>query len=218
MKDCNNPDLRWLIVWIEDTDHPATRSNAVTQAAEITDSRVKQWWAKEHSASTPKNDSMCYKFGGAVWLGCKYPWDISILFRKGIEWVGTDAPFPAYCMSRTSCCNIYNITKFKDELEKRNGCDTGAVSVFEISNDLENNMVISPNPAENDIQINWSSNLKSNTLSVFTLSGKKLYEEDLTNNSTNQRSIQVTEWEAGIYFARLQTANGVITERIVISR
>jgi hypothetical protein len=218
IKDCDNPNLRWFVVWFEDTDHAATRSDAVSQASEITDTRVTQWWFKEHSSSTPKNDSICHKFGMANWLGCAYPWDVSILFRKGVEWTSKDAPFPAYCMSRTNCCNIYNITKFKDEIEKNNACDTGTAGIFQDIKVFENSMRISPNPAYNDVQVSWSTGLKSTGISVFSVSGKMVFDKSFLHSSTEQVTLDVKQWDAGVYYAKLQTASGILTKKIAIFR
>lgn len=216
MKDCENPDLQWFIVWFEDTDHPATRADAVTQAANVSDSRVKQWWYKEHSSSTPKNDSICHKFGTSPWLGCAYPWDISVLFRKGIPWTGKDAPFPAYCMSRTSCCNIYNITKFKDELEKKSGCDTGTSHVLPFESELGNGLELSPNPAENTVQLRWSSELLARQIKIYSIAGELVYEEDLLGQTGSKKVVDLSQWQSGIYMVQFQSSQGVTARRLVV--
>lgn len=130
LNQCDNPDLRWLIIWFEDPfpGHASTRAQTEVRAAELQDNlgncRVKQWWYQEHQPFQPKNDSVAYLYGNS-WLTCNYPWDMTILYDSGVSWTGMDPPNGDYCIIRGSCpsCNFYNISGFKTQVDLLNVCD-----------------------------------------------------------------------------------------------
>ncbi|MCH8330702.1 MAG: T9SS type A sorting domain-containing protein [Bacteroidetes bacterium] len=134
---CDNPDLRWLVIWFEDPGHPAVRNDAVSQALLTTDSRVTQWWYIEHQPNTAKNDSIAHLYGTASWLSC-YSWDISMLYDVGVGWSGVNAPTADYCMSKSGCCNTYSISNFKFQVDQLDVCvaDTTSVPVADFSADV----------------------------------------------------------------------------------
>ncbi len=216
MNKCDNPNIQWLIVWFEDPAHPATRSSAVSQASLVTDSRVKQWWFTEHQPSTPKNDSICYKMGKASWFGCFYPWDISMLFDKGIKWTGTNMPTPSYCMSKTGCCNSFSIAAFKTQIDNINRCDSSAnVSVPERIN-LNPSVQIIPNPATADIHFQMNSDVTINEVTIYNLTGEKIFSQTGTGDSGNF-NMNVSDWEMGLYIVQIQTNVGILSKRLMVN-
>jgi hypothetical protein len=72
---------------------------------------------------------------------------------------------------------------------------------------------IYPIPARNTITVEIASaSIKSKTLTVFTLSGQQIYEQNITEPRT---MIDVSAWPQGLYFVRIAGANDVEVVRFV---
>jgi len=133
MNQCDNPNLRYLIVWFEDPglSHASNRTQTVNRAMDVDDTlgtnRVKQWWYKEHQSFQPKNDSVAYLWGDASWIGCNYAWDMTVLYDSGACWSGISPPPANYCMAKVGgCCNSYSISNFKAQVDLLDVCNSTA--------------------------------------------------------------------------------------------
>jgi len=80
-------------------------------------------------------------------------------------------------------------------------------------NDNDNNVSIYPNPANNVINVNASSNI--NTVEVFNMMGQKVAAFDANNTTAN---INVSALANGIYTMRITTENGVYNQKITVAR
>ena len=72
------------------------------------------------------------------------------------------------------------------------------------------NIVVFPNPVENELNVNARSIIKNVT--VFDLLGRVVYLLDGNESSTIQLS--VSNWSRGVYTIVVETENGTFTERI----
>jgi photosystem II stability/assembly factor-like uncharacterized protein len=71
---------------------------------------------------------------------------------------------------------------------------------------------ISPNPTSDFINIRTSSTPKQIKATLITADGKKLYEEDFIQKT----SINIQQFNPGIYFLNLRSRDNYMTERILI--
>lgn len=86
---------------------------------------------------------------------------------------------------------------------------TLAVNKIETQNSFE----ISPNPATTKLNINLSQkNLDDTTVTVYDVLGKKIYSKRLHNLSV---SINVSNWNTGVYLVRISTNRQTLTKRFV---
>lgn len=76
-------------------------------------------------------------------------------------------------------------------------------------NQLENSFTISPNPSENEISLNLSSNLISE-ITIVDVTGKILYSD--TNINLETKKIDTSSFAKGMYFV---TVNNQITKKII---
>ncbi len=209
MNQCDNPDLQWFVIWFENPGNPAVRADAESQALLVSDSRVTQWWFNEHKPSTSKNDSIAYYLGESSWNGCFYAWDISLLYDTGNIWIAGEPPAPDYCMAKvSSCCNAYNITNFKNEVDNLNACkaDT-STGVTERQNGWLEISVI-PDYARHYIVLNFSEPVTNGSVRLFDVTGRKLHSQRFygTTQSLNIKFAGTTS-RKGIYLIEILVEN-----------
>ncbi|WP_460219584.1 T9SS type A sorting domain-containing protein [Psychroserpens sp. MEBiC05023] len=85
---------------------------------------------------------------------------------------------------------------------------TLGVGTIEAKSEFE----ISPNPATSKLNINLSQNLDNANITVYNVLGKKVYTRSL---DTLTSSIDVSNWNSGIYLVRISTNSKTITKRFV---
>ncbi len=104
-----------------------------------------------------------------------------------------------FSMDHISDSYTENIYPFED----------GQFSIVNITKsiDRENTISIFPNPAEDVINVSASNEIKN--ISIFNLTGQVLYNgRDIKINTEN--------FNSGVYIIRVETSNGVTTEKITI--
>jgi len=89
------------------------------------------------------------------------------------------------------------------------------VSVITGVEELDANSIsLYPNPAQN--RVNITSSQEVTQISVFNYVGQLVYTSDLENETII--TLNTTSYENGVYIIRLQSENGVITKRVVITQ
>jgi len=79
-------------------------------------------------------------------------------------------------------------------------------------------LTIYPNPGNGKFTIDYKIDKNEDAiLSVFSLSGQLMVEDDISGNS-NHKTIDLTQFSNGIYFVKVQTKTTVWTKKIVISK
>ncbi|WP_405605427.1 T9SS type A sorting domain-containing protein [Polaribacter sp. Asnod1-A03] len=79
-----------------------------------------------------------------------------------------------------------------------------------LSNDsfLKENIVIYPNPTTSSIQISLSNSIQLQSVEIYNLMGKKLLQ-------SKKELINVTTLSSGIYFLKISTDKGLLTQKII---
>jgi len=77
------------------------------------------------------------------------------------------------------------------------------------TNALEDSMSIYPNPADTALNILITDNQSIDSIELYTIRGKKIV-------STTAKTINVSNFESGIYILKISTKNGQVTKRIII--
>ncbi|MEI6489224.1 MAG: T9SS type A sorting domain-containing protein [Bacteroidota bacterium] len=73
------------------------------------------------------------------------------------------------------------------------------------------NINIIPNPATKEIML--TSNQKLKTILIYNVLGSVVYQQLTTNNQ--QLSIDISTWNAGVYFVEVETEKGVVRKKVV---
>ncbi|WP_040278060.1 T9SS type A sorting domain-containing protein [Psychroserpens damuponensis] len=100
------------------------------------------------------------------------------------------------------------------EIEATLGLDniTASTTLNTGSLNATTNFEISPNPATSKLNISLPQNLDNATVTVYDVLGKKICAKGITNLSS---SIDVSNWNSGVYLVRVSTNNQTLTKRFV---
>lgn len=105
-------------------------------------------------------------------------------------------------MDFDSSGNLYLIDRENGEVLK---VDNSTLSIQELN---KNSYSIYPNPAKNIINIRLTENNQLKNLNITNLFGQKVY-------STNEKNIDVSNLQTGIYILNVKTEKGIVTEKII---
>lgn len=218
MNQCDNPDLRWLIVWFEDPGHPSNRQDAITQAALINDSRVTQWWYTEHQNFKPKNDSVAYLYGDANWVGCPYAWDMSKIYNAGTMWTDHLPPDPVYCMAKVfNCCNSYSINNYKAAVDIAGICDAPPNG---ISNpDGISGINLFPNPSSGTLNLEYHLHQKGEiNIFIYDTKGALILAETVDGVIGHHvKVLDLSDTGNGLYQIQFNLGSEQITKTVLIN-
>ncbi len=105
-----------------------------------------------------------------------------------------------------------------------NGCMDELMFTIDESTSLEaiestiESLQIFPNPTNDLVNINLIFNeIQEGRILILNKVGQQIWEQSFTDKAIN-RSVNVNEWSAGIYYMMIQTAKGVKTEEVVVIR
>ncbi len=77
-------------------------------------------------------------------------------------------------------------------------------------NKISNKFEVYPNPVNEILNVKNDGNLKINTLIVSDINGR-----EIINQKNNFEKIRLNEIQKGIYFLKMETENGIFTEKII---
>jgi hypothetical protein len=86
---------------------------------------------------------------------------------------------------------------------------------FPLSNDKfaeKPDFKISPNPSSRKLNLNLSRINNNTSVEVFDVLGKKIYADRIEKLN---KSVDVSQWNNGVYLVRLTSDNGTQTKRFV---
>jgi hypothetical protein len=72
---------------------------------------------------------------------------------------------------------------------------------------------IYPNPAQNNLMIEAIDGKLIQSMEIYNPNGKQVQQNILLN--TNSYKLNVSNYEAGLYFIKIMTKEGIITQRFV---
>jgi hypothetical protein len=82
------------------------------------------------------------------------------------------------------------------------------------SYELSISIGISPNPASSELNINFNSEIKSNTkINILDIVGKTVLSSEI--NEGSKVSIPLADLAAGVYFAKIQQGKNVVTKKFI---
>ena len=175
LSQCDNPDLKIMVVYVKTPYYFATRANAVFQASMWTDPRAVLYW------NTPTDDLP--KAFAAAWSSCSYAWDFQLFYNAGDTWTTDIPPVPSYCMSKSACCSAFSKNNFLLAMNNSNICNSSANSIEKIVK-VQNDITIYPNPASNSaIKISYNLDAPDGVLIITDLLGKIVKKNMLSNEA-----------------------------------
>lgn len=71
-----------------------------------------------------------------------------------------------------------------------------------------------PNPTQNNVHIQWDAATQVKAIAVYSLDGKLITAETILGDTTNT-DINLSNISEGIYFIKISTENGTLTEKII---
>ncbi len=83
-----------------------------------------------------------------------------------------------------------------------------------VSEILENSISIFPNPAIENVNIKSDFNITD--IAVYDYVGKLIYT--IENSNTKHVVLNTSSYRAGMYIVRINTENGVVTKRVIITK
>jgi hypothetical protein len=92
----------------------------------------------------------------------------------------------------------------------------GSIGIQEESK-TQNEINVFPNPATGMFTVTIPASYGNSIIKVFTMNGK-LVDEVSSNNNGTSNQINLENYPDGMYFLKVQSANGTTTKKIVISR
>ena len=78
--------------------------------------------------------------------------------------------------------------------------------------EFNNQFLIYPNPSATDLEIKIPGNAETNTVQVYDILGKTVYKKEL---STNNLSLNVSNWTEGVYLIRVTSGENSQTKRFI---
>lgn len=85
---------------------------------------------------------------------------------------------------------------------------TLGVEVFNLVNEFK----ISPNPGASELNITLSATNEDASVAVFDILGKRIFLQDINQINT---SINVSQWDNGVYLVKVSSANSSQTKRFI---
>ena len=166
------------------------------------------WWVAGQD-----EDYIADHYEVKVSTGSTNPSDFTSIFSETIgtaEWIHRSANLTSFNGQNVRIAFVHNncsdmfIMKI-DDIEVNEGVGI---------NEVEENLVsVYPNPANNYINVNATSNIEN--VEVYTISGQKV--GDFTANSTTT-TISITNLTSGLYLMKIHTENGVINQKFSVVR
>jgi hypothetical protein len=120
-----------------------------------------------------------------------------------------------FSASATSIDLVWSFARFDDFNLEWHGSNRGiTMQSLTLSQDdfSINGFAISPNPANTKFTISLPNFTENASVSVFDVLGKKVFSGKLNAMST---TINVSQWNSGIYLVRVSTENSTQTKRLV---
>ena len=91
--------------------------------------------------------------------------------------------------------------------------NTAAVSISE--NELNNSITLSPNPANDYINIEFTTSIGEVNISVFDEPGKEVFSKYY--NNPRQARLNVSHFAAGAYLVRFEIGGKVVTKKVIVN-
>ena len=135
-----------------------------------------------------------YNHPGEVWIEGKYGSNVF----PNINWISK--------LHTSSCCNVRKSNEAISET---------------IHADEANNLSVYPNPLSNNTTISFSlSQSEKVSLNIFDANGRlmKTIFENVLNEEKHSVKWNVEKVNAGIYFLRIQTAEFLKTEKLIVTQ
>ena len=93
------------------------------------------------------------------------------------------------------------------------GLYDGFLSVQE--NSLQQKVRLFPNPVSDVLHLSYDTTVALSKVEIFNMEGKKVFHQDNFQDNNSLRSIDVSQYNSGVYFIRLQGNLGEATIRFV---
>ena len=129
-----------------------------------------------------------------------------MIYTDGAMWTGTYPPAPYHCMSKTGCCNAWNIINQRNQLTGLGECMATAIDAY---HPLQPGLNVFPNPVSDFITLNDGTGHAPVQVQVISILGNSIIE------SRNQDRIDVSSLQPGIYFLRIKQDNKIYSARFV---
>ncbi|WP_196888615.1 C25 family cysteine peptidase [Aureivirga sp. CE67] len=87
--------------------------------------------------------------------------------------------------------------------------------VINVNEEIWNNLIVYPNPASDQLNLNWNKNLAIEKISIMDLTGKIVYSSDISDSITS-KSINTSSISSGMYILKVSSNESSKTSKISI--
>lgn len=97
---------------------------------------------------------------------------------------------------------------------------SGNTSIINTTNSTLSSLegfTIHPNPATNNLIIEASSAETETTIAIYTTSGRLVFRKGF-NSWTGKYQLNLSDWEAGVYFVKIATPNATADKMLIINK
>lgn len=147
-----------------------------------------------------------------------YPTTMTNASWDGTTWNEDDKDIFTYNSSNQVLTDLYSV--FNGTIWEDNGKSIYYYETYtpnEVINTIANSKIsIYPNPIENNLNLNIQfQNIEDFKIAIVDMNGKVLYNSEIINGYTIQKSIDTKSMSPGIYFVKIYTNNGQIVSKFV---
>ncbi len=86
--------------------------------------------------------------------------------------------------------------------------------ITDIDEQITNDMLVFPNPANNMVSIQFQDNMENTTISLLSITGARIYEMKMKNE--NHVEIPVSSIKEGLYLLEVANNKSHITKKLLI--
>ena len=91
----------------------------------------------------------------------------------------------------------------------------GNIPVGIASTTLSSQITVYPNPTTGQLKVETHNNASLQSVEIFDVFGRKVYEDNNSYGLTVLRSYDLTLFPAGVYFLKITTETGIVTKKII---
>lgn len=93
----------------------------------------------------------------------------------------------------------------------------GANKLLNETNTLKNSISISPQPANDYLNLEFDSNIRINSVEILNIGGQVVLEKEISNSADNV-PLNVADLPSGLYLLKINSDEGSLTQKIVIKK
>ncbi|HBF87071.1 MAG TPA: hypothetical protein DDX39_00405 [Bacteroidales bacterium] len=139
-----------------------------------------------------------------------------------LDWTYFEVPINYVSSENPDSFNIIALSSDTSDIKPESTLWLDKLTLFEESaideNDLQNSLLVYPNPTNGELNIKFKNNLFEDiTIQLIDIFGKVLFCDYITRNQYFQKNISLQKYSAGLYFISLKSKEYSVVRKIEIN-